>query len=408
MFFKIVYYIMFFITFLYGSYFAITGFIGLIKKRNINDKTMNKDNTFAILVAARNEENTIGNLLESLNLLNYPKDKYNVYVIPNNCTDNTKDVAIKYGANIIDCNIDVKTKADVLRLAFKELKNENIDAYVIFDADNVVDKNFLLYMNKSLNNGYRVAQGFRDAKNPYDNWISGSYMIFYLFQNVFFNHSRRTLNSSASINGTGFMIKKDLIDSKGFDTKTLTEDVEFTGICAYNKEKIDFVENAITYDEFPISFNASWKQRKRWTAGTLECMKLYSFKLFKDFIKNKNISSLDISLVYLAPIIQVMGFLNTLLLLLFKYLEIELSDIFSYFYASGIIYFLITYIIGIILEVFIIKYKNIPLKKLYSGIILFSLFIFTWIPINISCMIKKHTKWEEIKHERNVKISEIK
>lgn len=408
MFFKIVYYIMFFITFLYGSYFVITGFIGLIKKRNINDKITNKNNNFAILIAARNEENTIGNLLESLALLDYPKDKYKVYVIPNNCNDNTKDVAIKHGANIIDCNIDVKTKADVLRLAFKELRNENIDAYVIFDADNVVNKNFLLYMNNSLNNGYKVAQGFRDAKNPYDNWLSGSYMIFYLFQNVFFNHSRRTLNSSASINGTGFMIKKDLIDSKGFNTKTLTEDVEFTGICAYNKEKIDFVENAITYDEFPVSFNASWRQRKRWTAGTLECMKLYSFKLFKDFIKNKNISSLDISLVYLAPIIQVIGFLNTLLLLLFKYLGIELSDIFSYFYASGIICFLITYIIGIILEVFIIKYKNKPLKKLYSGIILFSLFIFTWIPINISCIIKKHTKWEEIKHERNVKISEIK
>ena len=408
MFFKIVYYIMFFITFLYGSYFVITGFIGLIKKRNINDKITNKNNNFAILIAARNEENTIGNLLESLALLDYPKDKYKVYVIPNNCNDNTKDVAIKHGANIIDCNIDVKTKADVLRLAFKELRNENIDAYVIFDADNVVNKNFLLYMNNSLNNGYKVAQGFRDAKNPYDNWLSGSYMIFYLFQNVFFNHSRRTLNSSASINGTGFMIKKDLIDSKGFNTKTLTEDVEFTGICAYNKEKIDFVENAITYDEFPVSFNASWRQRKRWTAGTLECMKLYSFKLFKDFIKNKNISSLDISLVYLAPIIQVIGFLNTLLLLLFKYLGIELSDIFSYFYASGIICFLITYIIGIILEVFIIKYKNKPLKKLYSGIILFSLFIFTWIPINISCIIKKHTKWEEIKHERNVKISESK
>ena len=149
MFFKIVYYIMFFITFLYGSYFVITGFIGLIKKRNINDKITNKNNNFAILIAARNEENTIGNLLESLALLDYPKDKYKVYVIPNNCNDNTKDVAIKHGANIIDCNIDVKTKADVLRLAFKELRNENIDAYVIFDADNVVNKNFLLYMNNS-------------------------------------------------------------------------------------------------------------------------------------------------------------------------------------------------------------------------------------------------------------------
>ena len=107
-------------------------------------------------------------------------------------------------------------------------------------------------MNRSLNSGFRVAQGFREAKNPADNWISGSYAIFYLFQNVFFNHTRRKMRLSASINGTGFMIKKELIDEVGFDTKTLTEDVEFSGLCALRNEKIDFVEGAITYDEFGI------------------------------------------------------------------------------------------------------------------------------------------------------------
>lgn len=409
MFFKVIYYVLFIITFAYGIYFVITVVIGLIKKRKNNEIKSDIENYFAILIAARNEEGTIGNLLDSLNELNYSKEKYRVYVIPNNCTDQTEKISLEHKANIINCNVKTKTKADVLRFAFNHLQDKKeIDAYIIFDADNVVDKNFLIYMNKSLNSGYRVAEGFRDAKNPYDNWISGSYTIFYLYQNVFFNHARKNMNLSASINGTGFMIKKELIDTEGFNTKTLTEDVEFTGICALKKEKIDFVEDAITYDEYPINFKSSWKQRKRWTAGNLNCMKLYSFKLFIDYLKTGNYSSLDMALVYLAPIMQILNFVNMILLILFKYVGIELNDIFSYYYASGFICFIISYLIGIITELFVLKYKGKSIKSLISGIVLFSFFIFTWIPINIICLIKKQTNWEEIKHNRNVTINEIK
>ena len=92
-----------------------------------------------------------------------------------------------------------------------------------------------------------------------------------------------TMDRSASINGTGFMIKKEIIDTYGFDTYTLTEDVEFTGQCALRGERIAFVEDAITYDEYPILFKASWKQRKRWSAGILECMKRYTLPLFKNY-----------------------------------------------------------------------------------------------------------------------------
>ena len=139
-------------------------------------------------------------------------------------------------------------------------------------------------MNNCLESGYNVAQGYRDAKNPSDNWLSGSYAIFYLFQNVFFNRARMSFKASSSINGTGFMIKKSLIDKNGFDTKSLTEDVEFTGQCALNNERIAFVEDAITYDEYPVKFGASWKQRKRWSSGMMECRKKYAWKLIKNAI----------------------------------------------------------------------------------------------------------------------------
>ncbi|MBR4489601.1 glycosyltransferase, partial [bacterium] len=272
---------------------------------------------------------------------------------------------------------------------------------------NVVDSNFLYYMNRSLNSGFRVAQGFREAKNPADNWISGSYAIFYLFQNVFFNHTRRKMRLSASINGTGFMIKKELIDEVGFDTKTLTEDVEFSGLCALRNEKIDFVEDAITYDENPVDFKSSWKQRKRWTAGNLSCMKLYSAKLFGHFIKTRNLSALDLSLRYSAPVVQVVGFANFLLLSFFKVIGIELSDIFSRFFALGFLCMVISYFIGLIMEIILLKYKGKSVKPMVSGLLMFAFFVLTWVSINFVCLIKKQTSWEEIKHNRNISIAEI-
>ena len=278
---KIIYYILFYTTLLYGTYFAVSGFLGIIMKSKVKFKKSKKKNFFAIIVAARNESQVIGNLVESLKELDYPKDRYGIFIVPNNCTDNTSKVALDSGATVLECNVKTKTKGDVLKFAFNKLKdNKEIDAYVIFDADNLVHKDFLKHMNDCLNSGYKVAEGYRDSKNPKDNWISGSYTIFYLFQNIFFNRSRMSFDASASINGTGFMISKDIIDRDGFETFTLTEDVEFTGQCALKGEKIAFVEDAITYDEYPIDFGASWKQRKRWSAGIIQCMNIYSFKLF--------------------------------------------------------------------------------------------------------------------------------
>ena len=263
-------------------------------------------------------------------------------------------------------------------------------------------------MNDCLNSGYKVAEGYRDSKNPKDNWISGSYTIFYLFQNIFFNRSRMSFDASGSINGTGFMISKDIIDRDGFETFTLTEDVEFTGQCALKGEKIAFVEDAITYDEYPIDFGASWKQRKRWSAGIIQCMNIYSFKLFKKYLKTKNLACLDMSLVYLGPLMQVISFINLVMLVIFKIVGIQLHDIFSYFFATNIVFFAVVLAMGIAIEIFALLYKKKDLKGMTASIILFSIFVLSWIPINISVFVKKYNKWEAIKHTRSIKIDDIK
>lgn len=404
----IIHYIIFIITLIYSLYFATTGVIGLLKKRKPESNKVKDKNYFAILIPARNEEAVIGNLIDSLNSENYDKDKYKIYVLPNNCTDNTKKVALAHHASVIECTGEIKTKGDVLKIAFEKLSNnKEIDAYIIFDADNIVHPDFLEHMNACLSSGGKVAQGFRDAKNASDNWLSGSYSIFYLFQNIFFNRSRMSLNGSASINGTGFMIKKELLDKKSFTTFTLTEDVEFTGQCALNNEKVVYVEDAITYDEHPCDFLTSWKQRKRWTAGMLECQRIYSPKLIKNFLKTGNIASLDMALIYSGPIIQLLIFFDIILSLILQSTNTEYNILFSHLSINGILGLVSTYLIALLVELFVILYKKKNPAEVLSGIIFFLVFIITWVPINIVCLLKKQTKWEEIKHSRNINIDEM-
>jgi cellulose synthase/poly-beta-1,6-N-acetylglucosamine synthase-like glycosyltransferase len=405
---QFIYYILFIITLTYALYFGITGLFGF---KNMNKKLIKKHkakNKFAILIASRNEEEVVPSLIKSLLKQNYPSELFDVYVIPNNCTDNTEKVSLKAGAKIIKCTVPTKSKGEVLKFTFDKLSKEDIDAYVIFDADNVVHPDFLARMNDALCEGYKVAQGFRDSKNPGDNWISGSYSIFYWIQNFFFSKARMQMGGAASINGTGFMVKKEIIDEYGFNTVTLTEDVEFTAQCALNNIKVMFAEDAITYDEQPTKFKASWKQRKRWSMGNIQCFKTYYKKLFTTYRKTGYIACLDMLLSFMAPFIQILATILTVVLFVFKILNIQLYDVFSYMYAYGIIFFAASYIANIILNIFIVKYNKKSVKEILSGILLFTIFMLTWIPINFICIFKKDLTWEPIKHSRNVDIDEIK
>lgn len=397
----IIYYILFALSFIFGMYFAVTGLFGF---KNYHKSMFGRHKPkykFAIIIPSRNEEKVIGGLIKSLQKQRYPEKLYEVYVVPNNCTDDTAGAAKKAGAKVIDCTVPVKVKADVLQFVFKKFKSrDDIDAYVIFDADNLVHPNFLARMNDALCEGVQVAQCFRDAKNMGDNWLTGSYTLFYFIQNFFFNRARMNFSGSAAINGTGFMIKKEVVKD-GFNTRTLTEDSEFTGQCALRGIQVAFVEEAITYDEHPQNFWASWKQRKRWTSGCISCLQIYGKDLLKTFFKTGNIACFDMVMMYMCPIVMVLGFFLSIVLIVFHITGVELFDFFSYLYAMGILFFVLAYLATVAMNIFVVKYNKKSIKNVFSGIILFALFLATWIPINIICIFKKTENWEEIKHDRS-------
>ena len=370
-----------FISITYMLYYVLIAIFAFREKRNEYKNNIKKK--FAILIPARNEELVIGNLVETLNNQNYSKDKYDIFVIPNNCDDNTEEVAKSFNAKIIDCkNVITNSKGDVLRYAFKYLREKDYDAYLIFDADNIVHPNFISEMNNTLCNGYRVAQGYRDSKNPSDTWISSSHSLHYMIQNYFMNRARMNINKSCFVNGTGFMISKEYLNENGYNSLTITE--------------------AITYDEQPISFDASWKQRKRWSIGTLQCLKVYWRKIFKDLFKNRNFGSLESIMFLTAPLVQLIGTFNIVLQVMvdfFTYRKIN--------YLSKIILLILYYFSNIILVTGIVKINQKQIKNYIKGIIFLPLFYLSWVPIehtrnitlenilSFNCINKIGVKYEE-------------
>lgn len=382
---------------LYGLYFFITGMMYFKKKKSEQIKNKKK-NHFTILLPARNEENVISNLIDSLKKQDY--NNYDIYVVLNNSTDNTLDVVKKLGVNIIECKNKITCKGDALKEAFEVLKNKKTDAYIIFDSDNIVSPKFLTEMNKTINNGYDVVQGFRDIKNT-QNWLSNSYGIYFYIENMFYNEARNNIGKTAALSGTGFAVKKEVIEKIGYDVKTLTEDVEFTTFCILNDIKIGYAKKAIFFDEHPSELNVSYKQRKRWSKGAFQCLNLYFKELIIKFSKTKNISCLDMILVHFAPFLQLISLIPIALTPVIYYKNIDNILIFSV--LSSILY----YLAQVLLALFVVKVNKKNIKNFLSGIILFPLFILSWIPINFIILLKKEIEWEHIEHKSSIKIEEM-
>ncbi len=393
---------------IYWLYQLMVSICSLVK---LKDKPIieKKNNKFMAIIPAHNEEIVVGNLIASLQKQNYPKDLYDIYVIADNCTDNTAEVARKAGAIVYErFDEEHKTKGYALDWFLKQKIEENApyDAFCIFDADNIVDVDFLKNMNKKLCQGEEVVQGYRDIKNPTDSWVSAGYAIFYWTMNRFYHLARYNLGLSPLINGTGFMVKFDLVKpTNGFDTVTLTEDIEFSLKTIISGKKLGWATDAIVYDEQPVGFKQSWSQRSRWTVGHIQCLKEYTKPLAAAVKEHKTLMNFD-GLLYMLGSIPM--FVLTIVLLLLNFVMyfgngMTTTDLI----INCLRYLLPTFLLPIFTAIIIMILDKKPIKPMLKGLALYPLFLGSWLLINFKCLFKRETKWEKINHVRDIKINEV-
>ena len=392
------------IFWVYQLVISICSLINFKEKPILEEKT----NKFMAIIPAHNEEAVVENLIMSLQKQDYPRDSYDIYVIADNCTDNTAKIAKKAGAIVYERFDSMhKTKGAALNwfLAQKIEEDAPYDAFCIFDADNIVDVNFLKNMNKKLCQGETVVQGYRDIKNPTDSWVTAGYAIFYWTMNRFYHLARYNIGLSPLINGTGFMVRFDQVKPEGWNTKTLTEDIEFSLKQIIRGRKLGWARDAIVYDEQPVGFKQSWSQRSRWTVGHIQCMGEYTKKLALAVKEHKTVMNFD-GLLYIVGSIPM--FIITILLLLVNaglYLGKGLTGTeLLWNYAR---YVVPTFFLPILTAILIMKIEHKEVKTMVKGLLCYPLFLGSWLAINFKCLFKRDTKWEKIEHVRNIKINDL-
>ena len=342
---------------------------------------------FAVLIPARNEENVIGHIIESLQKQDYPPELYDILVIPNNCTDDTEGAALRAGAKIMHCTGPVSTKGEVLHQVLESLSGQ-YDAYLVFDADNVVDGAFLSRMNDAIASGARVAKSRQCALNPYDNWVSGGYDLYFQSLNLLHSRARACFRLSAKLIGTGFMVTDNLLQELGgWNTVTLTEDIEFAALCALKGERVHYVQEALTYDEEPLSFAVSMRQRRRWSAGVQSVANRYTGKLL-----SKRPSWLRWDLAFHINMIYV----QMIALIPALYALVRIPGIQA---LNSLLISIASFVLGgIVMALFLSLTAKRDIRKQWKAILMYPVYLISWYPLHIWALFKKPKTWKPIVH----------
>lgn len=373
----------------------------LIKKNNNQPSKRDDEHNFCILIPARDESNVIEGLLKSIKNQAYNINMKDVYVIVEDAKDKTVAICEKYNASVIvRKHLELKRKGYALDEAVKEILSEkkHYDAYFIFDADNILDKNFMKNMLPVFDKGYDFASGYRNSKNGNASVIAAASSLTFSLVNTLFNKRKIRETRNITFSGTGFYIRGYIIDElKGYPFHSLTEDYELSMYSAIKNYTTYYNETSIFYDEQPVKYKQTVTQRIRWIRGFFDVRRKYAKDLRKSFkLNDPNYGSKIDELIGISPyILIVVGYILWLIasitnMIINKYvLETILLIISGYF-------ILLLFTLGLL----IIEKKMLDINtKMKIKTLFFNpIFLITYVPCAIKALLKKEVTWDKITH----------
>ena len=380
-----------------GAWFAAVALFALRRPRAAERHVPRT--RFACLIAARNEEAVIAALVESLRRQDYPDELYDVYVIPNNCTDGTEARALTAGAKILRCAEPVRCKGDALHEAVARLLPRGYDAFCVFDADNVAEEHFLARMNDAFCGGALVCKGAMRVKNPYDSWVSGCYGLYFTMFDVFFSRARMNCGLSSKLVGTGFAVHRTVLERfGGWNTSTIAEDAEFSAMCAAAGIRVHFVPDALTYDEAPVRFSVSFRQRRRWCSGIMDTAAGRSGALLSALRRQRSMLALDALLVVNAPFLQALTPAPLAMAAVSAIVQGQLVGAL----LSGAAAFCGGALGLTVFAAVLARLGGYRDRRMMRSILGFPIFMAAWLPIQVLSLVSRTRSWQPIAHTRAV------
>lgn len=262
---------MVFFTIILSIYYLVYFFAA--NRKNDPIPHSDKLTKFAVIIAARNESNVIRGIFDSMKNQTYPKDSFEVWVITETEDDPTNQIAKEYGYNYFvrdQLTDDRKRKGFALQELYNYFKRNNIvhDAYMIFDADNTCNPDFIEKMNDLRQTGVKVGDGYRNFTNASQNWLTAGSAVMFAWMNQVTNRGRSHFFHKCAVMGTGYYVDKDVIDGAGGWIFTgMTEDIQLSTYCYYHDVNMRYLPDAMFFDEQSAKYKIVHNQHKRWLSG---------------------------------------------------------------------------------------------------------------------------------------------
>lgn len=368
-----------------------------------------KQNKIAVLICARNEEKVIARLVKSLKDQSYDKSLYEIFVAADNCTDKTAECAKGAGAVVYErFNSEERGKGYALNFLINKIwtdfGKDFFDGFIVFDADNYADSEFVTEINKVFSGGYDVVTAYRNSTNYGTNFLTAGMGMYFLRDATIMNRARSKIGVNTCVTGTGFMFSKRLAqENGGWPFHTLTEDGEFTMDNACKGVPTSYAHNAIFYDEQPETNKDSWNQRVRWCKGGIQIFRIYLTKLMRGIFSKRFMSFFDMTnflfCAYFTAVVAVAVNLVALPLAFVFGAELP-SVLLMYLSMGGFVYLaLMSFSIAITIS----DWKRInakPWQKIVYSLT-FPAFVFSFAPPAFAAMFKRKLEWKS--PARNVK-----
>ncbi len=394
----------------YQAVYAVARLLGKRRKHQAQ-----KLCRYAVLIAARNEQAVIGQLLDSIHGQDYPADLVDVYVVADNCTDSTAQIAAARGATVYQRqNKLLVGKGYALRFLLEKIGKEHpdklYDGYFVFDADNLLDPRYITEMNKVFSCGNRVVTGYRNTKNFDDNWITAGYGMWFLRESEYLNRPRDSMGISCAVSGTGFLFARSLLEELGgWDYHLLTEDLEFTADLIVKGERIAYCGDAVLYDEQPRSFRQSITQRSRWIKGYFQVIGRHGGDLARTLAATGRFACYDMLMNTIpAAVLTVLSFLiNTVMFVVgVTTARQEMGLFFASVAASVFNSYGLLYVMGLLVLITERKQIRCSRKKRILYSFTFPLFVFTF-GFAMLLAVFGNIEWKPIRHTEALSIADI-
>lgn len=360
-----------------------------------------KQTTFAILIPAHDESGVLQRTLDNIKSVDYPEDCYQIFVVADNCTDNTAEIARKGGAVCWERTSDEFGKGYAVKYGFDRLveyeKEEGtqhegmlkrFDAFLQIDADTLMDKTYLQALSRRIQEGVQAIQSNAIVMHPENSPMESlAYLGSVLNRNLRYK-GRTRLGLTTNLTGT-MCFASDVIRKHGWIATSIVEDIEYTMFLHLNDIRVVFAPEAKIYIEIPDSFGEAKQQRKRWDGGKFKIRNKYLAKVLLRGIKKLDISYFDSAMELLIPPFSIFASLIMMFFFLFLLLGFSGLNLTFYIWCSVVAGLAVYVATGLILAGTSLKvYRNLLYAPYY-------IFWRLWIVLQSACSKKKLGYYED-------------